>query len=82
MQKSGIGETPDVDHAILCEFKIQDDVKMYSQLQEYDDFWRFDFPQETDLSAISKRVYEGFPTPPWSPIKHHLFIAHIPKEIV
>ena len=28
----------EVNHAILDEFKIQDDVKMYIQLDDYDDF--------------------------------------------
>ena len=44
--KSGIEDTTEVNRALLDAFKIQDDVKMYSRLHEYDDFRGFDWPNE------------------------------------
>ena len=63
MLKSSIGHTREVNHVLLDKFKIQGEVKMYSQLPDYDDFRRFYLPNETDLTAISGRIYEGFAKP-------------------
>ena len=82
MMKSGIGDTPEVNHVILDEFKIQDDVKMYRKLPGCDGFRCFDLPGESGLAAISNRVYEGFAKTPWSMLRHHLFVAHIPKKLL
>ena len=38
MMKSGIEDNREVNHAILAEFKIQEDVKTYTQLPGYSDF--------------------------------------------
>ena len=55
--KSGVGNTAEPDQALLGEFKIQEDVKMYSRRPEYYDFRGFYLNIETYLAAISKRVY-------------------------
>ena len=59
MLKSGIGDTREVNQALLCEFKIREDVEMYIQFPVYDDFRGFGLSGETDLTAISKRICEG-----------------------
>ena len=81
MTKSGIGDNREVSRSILDEFKIQQDVKMYIQLPVYDGFRRFDSPGGSDLAVISQRMYDGFEIPSWPTLKHHLFIAHIPKKL-
>ena len=81
MLKSGIESAPEANQALLYEFNIQEGVKMQSQLHGQDDFLGFDLSNERDLSAIAKRVYEVFAKPSCSPLKHHLFIAHIPEEL-
>ena len=60
---------------------IQEDVEMYIQLPDYDDFRRFDLPIEADLTAISKRVYGGLPGTSWLNLKNHLLITHTPKKL-
>ena len=82
MLNSGIEETPEADHVLLDGFKIQEDFEMYIRLAGYDYFRGFDLSRETDLAAISNRVYEGFSKPLWETLKHHLFIAHIPKNLL
>ena len=81
MLKSGIEDAPEVNQALLGEFKIREDVKMRIRLPGYGDFRGFDFRGEADLSEIPKRVYEGFAKPPWPSLKHHILIAHIPKKL-
>ena len=41
MMRSGIEDTQEVNQALLDAFKIQEDVKMYSRLHGYGDFWVF-----------------------------------------
>ena len=45
---------------ILDGFKIQEDVNMYSQIPEYDDFRCFDSPAETDLVEIRNAPMKDF----------------------
>ena len=70
MMKSGIEDTKAVIHSRLDEFKIQEDVKIYNQLPYYDGFRGFRFPGGADLTAISKRIYEGFAKPSRLTLKH------------
>ena len=61
--KSGIADAPWANQGLLGGLKTQEDVKMYIRLPDNDDFRRFDFPSEADLSAISNRLYQGFAKP-------------------
>lgn len=80
MPKSGICDTQAANRVLLDALKIPEGVEMYMQLPDYYDFHGFDLPSKADLSAISKRIYEGFAKPSWPTLKHHLFIAHIQKK--
>ena len=80
--KSSISDTQEVNKVLLGECMVQEDVKMYSQFPDYDDFRRFDFPNGTDLTAISKRIGGVISKPSWLTLKHHLFSMHIPKKLV
>ena len=82
MLKSAIGDTAEVHQAILDEFKIQEDVKMYIQLPDYDDFLGFYLPSESALAAISNRAYAGFLKMTWSTLKHHLLSSFTPKKLL
>ena len=52
MLKSSIGGPLEVNNALLDECEIQEDVKIYSQLPDSDDFRGFELSGETDLGAI------------------------------
>ena len=54
MMKSGSGNPQEVDHALLGEFMIQEDVEMYIQSPGYDDLRGFDPSNAMELSATSK----------------------------
>ena len=69
-----------LNHAILAEFTIQEDDKMYIGLPDYYDFRCFGWPKSCDLAAISNRSYEGFPRPSRLTLKHHLIIMRMPKK--
>ena len=66
---------------LLFEVKIQEDIKMYSQLPDYDDFRGFGLAKEAGLAAISKRIYEGSANPSWLTLKNHLLSIHIPQTL-
>ena len=59
MLKASLESCPEANRALLGEFKIQEDVKMYTQLPDCDNIHRFDLSSEMDLSAISKRIPDG-----------------------
>ena len=74
MMKSVIEDTQGANRALLCEFRIQEDVTTYAQLPECADFRGFDSANETDLAVISKRAYGGFATPSWPTLNRHLLM--------
>ena len=47
----------EVNQALLDEFKIQEGVRMVSQLPDCDDCRVSDLPNEGGISTVSKRVY-------------------------
>ena len=63
MLKANLGNPPELNQALLDEFKIQDDVKMYIQLPGYGDFHGFDLPNGAELAAISQTFFTGFAKP-------------------
>ena len=71
----------DAGHALLDECKIQEDVEMYTQLPDYDDFRRFDLPRGNDLTVIAYRIYGGFAKQPWLTPRHHLFSMDMPNQL-
>ena len=65
------------DQLLLGEFKIQENVKIFGQLRDFDYFRRFDLEEEGYLSTVSKRIYGGFRKPFRQTTKHRLFNMHI-----
>ena len=66
---------------ILDNFKHQEDVKMYIQLPDYDDFQCYDSGLRGTLSHIARKIYANFKKPSWRTLKHHLFSAEIAKKL-
>ena len=80
--KSSREDPQEVNQAILGDFKIQEDVKMHSQLLGYDDFGVLFLESESDLAAISKRLCEVSPNPSRLTLKRHLFSANMPTKLL
>ena len=60
MSMSSLGDSREVYKALIDEFKIQEDVKMYTQLADCDDFHRFDVSNAMNLSSILKEFSRDF----------------------
>ena len=61
MHKSTLSAKEEVNQAAVDDFKIQDDVKMYIQLHEYDDSQCFDLGDREELPTVPKHIYGGAP---------------------
>ena len=62
------------------DFKHQEDLKTYSQLPYYDDLQGYDLGVGGILSQIAHKIYANSHNPSWKTLKHHLFMAKIPKK--
>ena len=65
-------------------FKQKEDLKMYRQLPDYDDFQGYDLGAGGVSSRIPHKIYANFHKPSRITLKHHLFMAETqrnPKEI-
>ena len=80
MLKSILGNTKEVRQVVLENFKHQEDVKLYGQLPDYDDFQGYDLGKEDILRQIALGIYSNFHMPSWETMKHHLFTVKIPKK--
>ena len=81
MLRSRLGDDPEVNQVLADEFKIQDDVKMYSQLPGYDDFQRLDIANGCDFAATQEIIYGCFYKPSWQTLKHHLLNGNITEKL-
>ena len=69
-------------HAILVgNFKPQDDLKMYGQLPDYDEFHGYDLEIDSELSQIAGNIYANSRIQSWETSKRHLFLVGIPKQL-
>ena len=84
MSQSSLDSAAELNQALLDEFKSRDDVKMQTQLPDYDNLQCFDLSNDRGLSVISKRISRAPPPPKPSRLKNkdHLFNAHIPKKLL
>ena len=80
MPKSSLGNTKEAHLAVLENSKQQEDVELYGQLPDYDDFQGYDLGQEDILRRIALGICDNFRKPPWQAIKHHLFPVGISKN--
>ena len=65
----------------LEDFEKQEDIKLYSQLPDYDDFQGYELGEDDILRQVSLRIYANFHKPSWGALKHHLFSVKIPKKL-
>ena len=63
MLKSSLGSTKESHLAGLDDFKQQGDVKLYSQLPDYDDFRGYDLGIDKQLEEIAKRIFVNLHKP-------------------
>ena len=60
----------------------QEDVKLYSQLPDYDDFRGYDLGIDEQLEQITTLIFANFHKPSWQTLKHHLFTAKLPQKLL
>ena len=72
MMNSSLDDEIEVNQVLIDEFKVKEDVKMFSQLPDYDDFRWADLSNEGDLATAYKRSYGAFRKPSRRTLKHHL----------
>ena len=58
---------------VVNGFKPQEDLKMYSQLPDYDDFQGYDLGVGVILREIAHKIYANFHKPSWQTSKHHFY---------
>ena len=64
--------TKEAHLAVLCDFKHQEDVKLYRRLPDYDDFQGYDSGKEDLPRRDAHRIYANFHKPSWQTLKRHL----------
>ena len=78
MLKSKLGDTKEAHLAVLEDYKKQEDVKLYGQLPDYDDFQCYDMGGGDILRQVSLRIYANFHKPSWETLAH--LLRQKPKE--
>ena len=63
------------------EFPQQEDVKLYSQLPDYDDFRGYNLGADEQLEEIARGIFVNFHKPSWKTLKHHLLMLKIPQKL-
>ena len=66
---------------LVNDFKRHGDLKMYSQLPDYDGFQCYDLGVGGILSQVAHKIYANFHKPSCQTLKHHLFTAEIHKKL-
>ena len=78
--RNNLGEDKEVDAILRNEFPHQEDVKLHSQLPDYDDFRGYDMGID-EQSEVAKRIFANFHKPSWQTSKRHLFVSKYRKAI-
>ena len=81
MLRSNLEESNEVNAVLRSEFPQQEDVKLYSQLPDYDDFRGYDLGIDEQLELAATLIYANFHKPSWQTLKHHLFTAKVPQKL-
>ena len=74
-------DTKEAHFAVLEDYEKQEDVNLYFQLPDYDDFQCYDMGKDDILLRVALRIYGNFHKPSWQTLKHHL-LRQNPEEIV
>ena len=80
MLRSNLGGCKEPNAVSKDEFPQRGDVKLYSQLQDYDDFRGCDLCTDGQLEEIANRIFANFYKPTWQALKHHLLTPEIPQK--
>ena len=59
----------------------QEDVKLYSQLPDYDDFWGYDLGIGEKLERAATLIFANYHIPSWETSKHHLVTAKASRKL-
>ena len=82
MLNPGLNGESDVNQALIDEFKTKEDVKMFRELPDCDDFRCFGLANEDDLSTVSMRVCGPLLETSWRTLRHHLLNIQIPQNLL
>ena len=81
MWTSSLGNRKESHLAISGNFKQQEEVELYSQLPDYEDFRGYDFGTEDALNQVDRQIYTNFHKPACQALKHPLFSASTPQKL-
>ena len=82
MLRSNLEESNEVNAVLRSEFSQQEDVKLYSQLPDYDDFRGYNSGVDGRLEEIANRIFANSHEPSWQKtLKHYLFTAKVPQKL-
>ena len=81
MLRSELEESNEANAVLRSEFSQQEDVKLYSQLPDYDDFRGYDLGIDEQLELAATLIFANFHKPSWQTLKHHLFTAKVPQKL-
>ena len=81
MPRSGLGNTKGAHLAVLEISNHKEDVKLYGQFPDYDDFQRYDLGQEDISHQLDQGIYSNFHKPACHALKALLFPVKVPKKI-
>ena len=66
--------------AVSGDPKQQEDVKLYGQLPDYDDFQCYDLGRVYILHQVAQGIYADFRKHSWSNLKRRLFSVKTPQK--
>ena len=79
--RNNLEESNEVNAVLRSEFSQQEDVKLYSQLPDYDEFRGYDLGIDEQLELAATLIFANFHKPSWQTLKHHLFTAKVPQKL-
>ena len=82
MLRSNLEESKEANAVLRSEFSQQEDVKLYSQLPDYDDFRGYDLGIDEQLESAASLIFANFRKPSWQTLKRHLFTAKAPRKLI
>ena len=82
MLKSGLGGEKESHTILVGNSKQQEDLEMYGQLLDYDEFQGYDLWVHTEFVQVAEKIYADFRMPSWQTLKRHFLTAEIQKKLL
>ena len=88
MLRSNLEESNELNAVLRSEFPQREDVKLYSQLLDYDDFRGYDLgigeqlERAASLSLSISLSFSNFHKPPWGALKRHISTAKVLRKLL